>query len=80
MRNKLLLLSVIATGAVFASTHVLWEDDFESYDLGPWLGQGDTQVMQSSVNCVGDDPVEGEVDITNDGSTFCVKLPLIKTN
>ncbi len=70
----LALITITSATLLQAETHILWQDDFESYDLGPWLGQGDTQVMQSSVNCVGDDPVEGEVDITNDGENWILHL------
>ena len=79
MRGKLLLIAVIGVTAAFAGTHVLWQDDFESYNLGKWLGQGNTEVMQSSVNCEGEAPVYGEVDITNDGDNWILHVGRKKT-
>ncbi|MBQ7556196.1 hypothetical protein IJS98_07120 [bacterium] len=79
MRSKLLLIALIGTTTIFAGTHVLWQDDLESYDLGKWLGQGNTEVMQSTVNCEGEEPVEGEMDITNDGENWILHVGRKKT-
>lgn len=79
MRSKLLLIALIGTTTIFAGTHVLWQDDFESYDLGKWLGQGNTEVMQSTVNCEGEEPVYGEVDITNDEDNWILHVGRKKT-
>lgn len=79
MKKLFILALLVCVGAACAESTVIWQDDFESYDLGPWLGQGNTQVMQSTVNCVGDDPVEGEVEITNDEDNWILHLGRVKT-
>ncbi len=73
-----LLTIIIASTLLQAETQILYQDDFESYDLGPFLGQGDTEVMRSTVSCEGEDPAPGEVDITNDGENWILHLGKVK--
>lgn len=70
MKKQLFILALILTGATFAATQVLFQDDFESYNTGDWLGQGATELMQSKVhNEPYETPAPGEVEIVEmDGS------------
>jgi hypothetical protein len=69
MKKQLFILALILTGAAFAATQVLFQDDFESCTTGDWLGQGATELMESTVNCNRETPAPGEVEIVDmDGS------------
>ena len=69
MKKQLFILALILTGAAFASTQVLFQDDFESYTEGDWLGQGNTEMMESTVGPSIETPAPGEVEIVDmDGS------------
>ena len=71
MKKALTLLAMLCCAtAAFASTQVLFDDDFESYTTGDWLGQGNTELMQSTVHSGPyETPAPGEVEIVDmDGS------------
>jgi hypothetical protein len=70
MKKALTLLAMLCCAtAAFAATQVLFEDNFESYNTGDWLGQGNTEMMRSTVNCAPETPAPGEVEIVEmDGS------------
>ena len=69
MKKQLFILALVLTGAAFASTQVLFQDDFESYTEGDWLGQGATELMRSTVGTTSEAPAAGEVEIIDkDGS------------
>ena len=70
MKKALTLLAVLCCAtAAFAATQVLFEDNFESYNTGDWLGQGNTELMRSTVGTTSEAPAAGEVEIINmDGS------------
>ena len=72
MKKHFFLLALLLTGAVFAESIILYQDDFESYTEGAWLGQGNTELMQSTVHSSPyEAPAEGEVEIVNeDGNNF----------
>ena len=70
MKKALILLAVLCcAGAALAATQVLFEDNFESYTTGDWLGQGNTEMMESTVGPSIETPAPGEVEIVDmDGS------------
>ncbi|MBR4466562.1 hypothetical protein IKS38_08360 [bacterium] len=70
MKKALTLMAVLCCAtAAFATSQVLFEDNFESYNTGDWLGQGNTEMMQSTVGPSIEAPVPGEVEIVDmDGS------------
>ena len=50
MKKALTLMAVLCCAtAAFATSQVLFEDNFESSNTGDWLGQGNTEMMQSTV-------------------------------
>ena len=70
MKKALTLLAVLLCAtAAFSATQVLFNDDFESYNTGDWLGQGNTEMMESTVGPSIETPAPGEVEIVEmDGS------------
>ncbi|MBO7435873.1 hypothetical protein J6U76_07795 [bacterium] len=70
MKKALTLMAVLCCAtAAFAISQVLFEDNFESYNTGDWLGQGATELMRSTVGTTSEAPAAGEVEIIDkDGS------------
>lgn len=80
MKKQLFVLALLLTGAVFASTQVLYEDDFESYTTGDWLGQGNTELMQSTVHSSPyEAPAPGEVEIVEKDNSKVLHVNKVRT-
>lgn len=75
MKKTIFILAFfVAAVAATAGSVVIWQDDFESYTQGSYAGQGNAEVMQSTVNCIGEKPAPGEVMISLDGRNKVLKL------